>query len=353
MRLYPRGKKGILYYDIHVNGKRVMRSTRTANEEKAKAFMARRFSEAERGVLVKVGRTTLADFVSKKYMPHARMHKRSFVRDEQMLRHIQRLMGPVTLMQITPLRVEEYQQTRLQEKVSPSTVNRELAVLKHGFSLAERWGLHQGSNPVKMVKFLREDNLQFVTLSEKEEEALLKHCPSYLQDMVLFALNTGLRCGDLFDLKWEEVDLEGRRMARLMQKSKRMLKVPLNDVACDILESSAAQKKCPYVFYNQQTGDRFRDLKAGLKKAVKDAELTGITWHVFRHTFVSRLVRNGVDLVTVKELAGHSSITTTMRYAHTNEDTKRLAVAKAGTRDKCVTVIPAKRRTKCDKSVKA
>jgi integrase len=197
-----------------------------------------------------------------------------------------------------------------------------------------------------MVKFLREDNLQLATLSEDEERLLLKDCPSYLQDMVLFALNTGLRCGDLFDLKWEEVDLEGRRMARLMQKSKQLLRVPLNDVACEVLQSWGAQQKCPYVFYNQLTGDRFRDLKAGLKKAVKDAGLEGITWHIFRHTFASRLIRNGVDIVTVKELCGHSHISTTMRYAHSNEETKRRAVAQAGTCDRPGTVIPMKRRTR-------
>jgi integrase len=345
MRIYQRSAGGNYYFDIHVNGKRVQMSTRTSNENRAKKVLALRMSEAERGVFVKPVRIALAD-LNKRYMEHAKTHKRSWMRDEQMLRHMERIMGPVLLSQITPLKVEDYQQSRLQEKVCPATVNRELALLKHELNLAERWGLHQRPNPVRMVRFLREDNLQCVTLSEDGERALLKHCPSYLQDMVLFALNTGLRCGDLFDLKWEEVDLEGRRMARLMQKSKRMLKVPLNAVACDILQSWAAHKKCPYVFFNQVTGDRFRDLKAGLKNAVKDAGLEGITWHIFRHTFASRLVRNGVDLVTVKELCGHSHISTTMRYAHTNEETKRWAVQKAGTCDKPGTVIPAKRRIK-------
>jgi integrase len=343
MRIYQRRTGGNFYYDIHVNGKRVQMSTRTRNENQAKKVLALRMSEAERGVFARLVRVPLAD-LNKRYMEHAKTHKRSWTRDEQMLGHIERIMGPVLLTQITPLRVEEYQQKRLQEKVCPATVNRELGVLKHELNLAERWGLHQGPNPVRLVKFLREDNLQLATLSEDEERLLLKHCPSYLQDMVLFALNTGLRCGDLFDLKWEEVDLEGRRMSRLMQKSKQLLRVPLNDVACDILESWEAQKKCPYVFFNQLTGDRFRDLKAGLKKAVKDAGLEGITWHRFRHTFASRLVRNGVDIVTVKELCGHSHISTTMRYAHTNEETKRRAVAKVGTCDKSVTVIPRRRR---------
>lgn len=158
-------------------------------------------SEAERGVFTKPVRVPLKD-LNERYMEHAKTRKRSWLRDKQMLGHIERIMGPVVLTQITPWRFEEYQQKRLQEKVSPATVNRELAVLKHGLNLAERWGLHPGPNAVRMVRFLREDNLQLVTLSEDEEGALLRHCPSYLQDMVLFALNTGLRCGNLFDLKW-------------------------------------------------------------------------------------------------------------------------------------------------------
>jgi integrase len=63
------------------------------------------------------------------------------------------------------------------------------------------------------------------------------------------------------------------------------LELPLSAVAAEIITKWRAIKSCPYVFYNQITGDRFKDVKAGLKKAVKDAGLTGITWHTFRHTW--------------------------------------------------------------------
>jgi site-specific recombinase XerD len=65
-----------------------------------------------------------------------------------------------------------------------------------------------------------------------------------------------------------------------------------------------------------------------------------VTWHTLRHTFASRLTRNGADLVTVKELLGHSSVAVTMRYAHSNDETKRRAVPKLKTGDKVVTVVP-------------
>ena len=127
-----------------------------------------------------------------------------------------------------------------------------------------------------------------------------------------------------------------------MGKTRRKLEVPLNDAALAVLEAKQAAKHGPYVFYNPLTGDRFFDLKAGWKAALRRAGLSGITWHTFRHTFASRLTNSGVDLVTVKELLGHSTINTTMRYAHSNHDTKARAVAKLPTSDKIMTVVPRK-----------
>jgi integrase len=112
-------------------------------------------------------------------------------------------------------------------------------------NLAERRALHQRPNPVRFVRFLREDNYHFRTLSEEEEKALLACCPAYLQDMVIFAINTGLRCGDVFDLKWEEVDLEQKRLNVIMGKTQRPLEVPLNDVACDTLRAWEGMKNVP------------------------------------------------------------------------------------------------------------
>ena len=98
-------------------------------------------------------------------------------------------------------------------------------------------------------------------------------------------------------------------------------------------------KKNEFVFYNPETGKPFVDLKAGFSLACKRAGISDVTWHTLRHTFASRLVGSGVDIVTVKELLGHSSISVTMRYAHTNFDSKRAAVEKLdGFGDNLVTV---------------
>jgi hypothetical protein len=148
-----------------------------------------------------------------------------------------------------------------------------------------------------------------------------------------FCHQHGLRCGDVFDLKWEEVDFEQKRLNVVMGKTQRSLEVPLNDVACEMLRAWEGMKTCSFVFYNLATSDRFRDVKAGLGKAAKEAGLDKVTWHTFRHTFASRLTRDGADIVAVKELLGHSTITVTMCYAHANEETKARAVKCATSSD--------------------
>ena len=337
-KIYQRGR--IWWADYRNNGKRVQESTDTANRREAEKFLALRVSEVERGVYVKHVRVPLSQ-LWEKYLPYAKAHKRSWKRDVQMFGHLQNFLGKTVLGDIDPLKVEEYQQHRVQE-VCPATVNRETALLKHMLNMGERWSMYRGPNPVRLVKFLQENNLKFQTLSEDEERSLLSCSPPYLRELILFACNTGFRSGEIFNLKWEDVDLDARRMTPMIRKTRKPLEVPINDTAHDILVSRDAVKHGPYVFYNPATGDRFYDLKLGLKGALQRAGLSGVTWHTFRHTFASRLTRKGVDLVTVKELLGHSTVTVTMRYAHSNHDTKLRAVSQLKHGDKVVTVTPRK-----------
>ena len=180
---------------------------------------------------------------------------------------------------------------------------------------------------------------------KSEERLLLESSPPYLRELILFAINTGLRCGDLFDLTWEEVDIEEERLSLIMGKTRQRLEITLNENALAVLVEKQAAKHDPYVFYNHETGDRFYDTKTGFKAVLKRAGLTGITWHTLRHTFASRLTRSGVDSVTVKELLGHSTINTTMRYAYSNHETKARAVTQLPKRDKIVTLVPKKQKS--------
>ena len=245
MALYQRGR--IWYADYYANGERIQESTGTANKREAEKILALRISEVQRGVFVKPINVTLAEF-GEKYIEYAKLHKRSWKRDVQMLGHLQEFFGPCKLRDITPLRIEEYQQARLKQDTAPATSNRELALLKHMFFVAERWGQHQGTNPVRLVKFLPENNLRFSTLSEDEEQRLLIASPPYLRELILFAINTGLRTSDIFNLQWTEVDIEQQRLKKFVKKSDKPLSLPLNDTAFQIIAGAGREQTWPSRF---------------------------------------------------------------------------------------------------------
>jgi integrase len=341
MALYQRGR--IWYADYYVHGNRVQVTTGTSSKREAEKVFARLRCDIPQWNPGGPVRITFEEF-SERYMEHSKLHKRSWLRDEQMLRHLNPFFAGCQLGDLSPLAVERYKRERA-KMVSPATVNRELALVKHMFNMATTWGQYSGLNPVRAVRFLPEDNFQFRTLSEDEERKLLACCSPYLQDLVVFAINTGLRLGDMLNLKWEEVDVERSILRRTVQKNRRVLELPLNETAGAVVSAWCGMKKCSYVFYNPETGDRFKDLWLGLKKACRKAGLEDVTWHTFRHTFASRLTRKGADLVTVKELLGHSDVSVTMRYAHTNAETKAKAVQLLSSSDKVVTIAKKKRKT--------
>jgi integrase len=324
--IYRRGKVfWIDYYDQ--NRVRTQESSHSSIRREAEALLAMRKSEILRGVYRRPVKISFGEF-SARYMEHAKANKRSWLRDEQMLKQLKEFFGTERQMaEITPADIEAYKLHRRAD-VSGSTVNRELALLKRMFNLAITWDLFLNSNPVRKVKFFREINLGFRVVSPEEEEGLLRNAASYIQDIARFALNTGLRIGEIFALRWRDVDLEKGLLNVFAPKTQKTRAVPLNGQARKVLEYWALGKRNEFVFYNPESGKPFVDLKGGFALACQKTGIEGVTWHTLRHTFASRLVNRGVDIVTVQQLLGHSSITVTMRYTHTNLDSKRTAVAK-------------------------
>ena len=107
------------------------------------------------------------------------------------------------LREIIPADIEGFKLFR-KKQVSGATVNRELALLKRMFNLAIGRDLYLGTNPVRKVKFFQELNLGFRILSEEEERKLLANATPYIQDLIVFDLNIGLRIGDVLSLRWEK-----------------------------------------------------------------------------------------------------------------------------------------------------
>jgi len=171
-------------------------------------------------------RISLENFADR-YMEYAKTNKRSWLRDEQLLKPLKEFFRiERQLAEITPPEIEGYKLWR-RKQVSGATVNRELALLKHMFNLAIDWDLYLGSNPLRKVKFFQEVNTGFRVLKPDEETRLLRNATPAIQDVVLYALNTGSRIGEIFSLRWQNVDLDRGLINVFSPKTQKTRVVPI------------------------------------------------------------------------------------------------------------------------------
>jgi integrase len=132
-------------------------------------------------------------------------------------------------------------------------------------------------------------------------------------------LKTGLRKSELINLNWKDIDFR-RKYITIESKEDWRTKtgntreIPVGDDLMEILNK--LPRTSDYVFINSNGRKYGFHLTERVKRLAKNIGIADMTVHALRHTFISHLVMNGVDLVSVKELAGHSDIKTTMRYAH-------------------------------------
>jgi integrase len=151
-----------------------------------------------------------------------------------------------------------------------------------------------------------------------------------LRPAVLASIMTGLRKGELFNLRWEDIDLEHRIVTVRDEhaKSGKQRHIPMNAALYDVFVTwkPLAHPESPYAFAGE-SGEPIQCMKKSFASVLKAARIEAFRWHDMRHTFASWLVQSGVDLNVVRELLGHASLTMTMRYAHLAPDNKLRAVS--------------------------
>lgn len=150
----------------------------------------------------------------------------------------------------------------------------------------------------------------------------------HLTPIVLLAMNTGLRRGELFQLMWRDVDMDRAMLAVRGEgaKSGRTRHVPLNTEAVEVLRTWGRRDDHCLVFPGDEEHPMVT-LKTAWLRVAAAAKLVDFRFHDLRHHFASRLVQAGVDLNTVRELLGHSDFGLTLRYAHLAAENKAAAVA--------------------------
>ena len=321
-------RKGKYYLDYWVSGRRI-RESAGKNKKLAEELLAIRKSEILQGRFQykpKQPRTRFEELAGL-YLEYSKANKKSWSSDVNSLKFLKPYFKEKLLSEITPFDVEKYKITRA-NSIKPSSANRELACLKHMFSLAIKWK-KADKNPVKEVKLFKIESSSMRILSWEEEKLLLDKCPDYIRPIIITALNTGGRKEEVLSLTWDKVDFETGAVKFEHTKNNESRSIPMNntlkDTFMDIRLRKINANRKSFVFCRKD-GSRFGKVNRGFQAAIKRAGIEHCRFHDLRHTFATRLVMKGVDLATVKELLGHKSIEMTMRYAHPTSGHKGEAV---------------------------
>ena len=227
--------------------------------------------------------------------------------------------GGRTLAEITPKVIADYKSSRYAVGVKPASINRELTCLRKAFSLAKREWEWCRENPMSRVSLEKGATKRDRWLTDDEEMRLLAACPLWLRELVLFALHSGMRLGEILALTWSGVDLFRRTVTVFRSKNGERRTVPLNQTVMSLLTGKARVRhlKTTLVFPSR-AGTRLdpNHLRRALRPVMAKAGIVDGHFHDLRHTFATRLVQSGVDLYKVQRLLGHKSPMMTQRYAH-------------------------------------
>jgi len=153
----------------------------------------------------------------------------------------------------------------------------------------------------------------------------------HLKPMILVSLHTGMRQGELFELRWDDVDLKRSNIEVRGENAKNLQTrhIQMNSVCLKVLTDWRSQSgKATGLVFPGKDGERFDNVKFAWKAVLAKAGIEKFRWHDLRHTFASWLVMKGVDLNTVRELMGHADYQMTLRYSHLAPEHKANAVAR-------------------------
>lgn len=333
MRIYPRGKKGILWADFTVDGERVKRSTGTTSRAAAEEWAATLARDLWRTRRLGEAPTVTWDAAVLAWLgEHG--HLRSIEDIKYRLNWFTPHLQGRPLTTLTAERVRELAALRKAEKVkgggttSNATVNRHLAEVSKILHYAHERSWLPAVPPIAKM---HEPAKRVTWLTSEEARALLSELPPHLRAMAAFSLATGLRETNVRLLCWQQIDMK-RRVAWIyadQAKAGKDLSVPLNEQAMLVLRSQEGQHArwvFPVPHWETPEGEevavQISNAPTGKisnhawRKACVRAGLPKLRFHDLRHTWASWHVQAGTPLPVLQELGGWASLAMVQRYAH-------------------------------------
>ena len=346
MGVYPRGAKGVYYIDFVHRGVRTKKSTGTTVREEAllmydqmrqalrskdKEFMEgyrdRELARRTRHPHAWPHRMTLRDGIERCYREqwkYTKCAKNTYNRAHLMA---QRIGEDTRLVDIDKFKIADMVRKLRTEGTAPATINRYLATLKTILRLAHSdWDIIE---KVPRIKMQRERSGRIRVITKAEEDHIVELLQGSTRpraadvaDLIRVLVDTGMRLGEALALQRKDLDFDNRYIHVWKSKSDGPRSIPMTARAQKILFDRTRDRDQPFPFPQTSVHNIWNWLREQMG-AKGDRELV---LHALRHTCATRMVQAGVDLYTVKEVLGHSSIRVTERYAHLSPNRLRAAI---------------------------
>jgi integrase len=320
-------KRGRLWWtSFHQDGRRFQSSTGTANRRQAELIEQKLKDEQnlKRHHVRLQDPTICFKDLKDQYLSNG-FH--SFFHEDR-LKHLLPFFGDLRISEITKAKVSQYKTIR-QEQDGPlkeSTLNRDIAVLRRILY----WAVEEElilANPIARIQMGRERRTKKPVLSLSDEQKLLGTAKEHTKEIIITALDTGMRRGELLSQDWKDIDLERKLLFVTHSKTPEGegREIPLTHRVFEMLNSKA-EKSGPLFTFNRKS---IQDLKTSWTTAQKNATLSNhFRFHDLRHTFNTRLMEAGVLQDVRMALMGHEPRTVHWGYTHVELPAKREAISK-------------------------
>ena len=329
-RTCKRGQSGGWYYDFAYEGRRYREAIPLATtlKEAEKAETKAKNAVYEGTYNKRSGQSSFIDFANGAYMTWARQNKRSIILEECVMPIMTDFFKSKRFCDITPTLIEKYRDqriagiTRRGTKRSPNSVARELAILSGIFTMAMKRDIYE-SNPVSKVDWMRKINRRERFISTEEEKLILERLSvssKNLLPLFVLALYSGMRRGEMFNMKWTDIDFK-KNFIFLREgttKNGKARQVPLIEPARSILlnyqQSSGADLSSNVFPINRDyAGGKFREICQSL-------QLHDVGLHTLRHTYQTRMAQEGASPYASQDILGHSDLDMTFYYSHNQRE---------------------------------
>jgi integrase len=307
--LYKRGK--VYWSAIWVDGVRHMRSLETSNRRRAEIIeqklreelLTRRFQLPQLRPEMPFGE------LYAKFLAEADVKPHHIERAKHFLGFFAEMsIGAITkndVIRYRKLRHEAYRKNRTScaKPLSETTINRDIEVIRHMLY----WAADEGfipANPLARVRMVRERRARRRVIPVAEEMKLLTACATHLRSIVITALDTGMRRGELLNQLWEDVDFDRKVISVTHSKTPEgeQRLVPMTSRVYELLVDARKPAGVIFTYDNRP----IRKLKTGWAGALRRANIPHYRFHDLRHAFNSRLADLGIIADIRKELMGHS-----------------------------------------------